>query len=146
MTNDVIAAISENAKTDTQSTSPKRLRLGFESSCLRLLHFARLLIVPQMVEEGSGGGFMAIGISPTVDFAFKLMLGSPEHSSVTIHFLNAILGGQPKITEVEILNPFLGKDAEDDKLSVRVQSRFAASILRCLLSMSPLRRSAILLG
>ena len=28
---------------------------------------------------------MAIGISPLVDFAFKLMLGSPEHSGVTIH-------------------------------------------------------------
>ena len=53
---------------------------------------------------------MAIGISPTVDFAFKLMLGSPEHSGVTIHFLNAILNDQPKITHVEILNPFLGKD------------------------------------
>jgi len=61
---------------------------------------------------------MVIGISPTVDFAFKLMLGSPEHSRVTIHFLNAILIDQPKITRVEILNPFLGKDDEEDKLSV----------------------------
>ena len=61
---------------------------------------------------------MAIGISPTVDFAFKMMLGSPEHTRVTIHFLNAILVDQPKITHVEILNPFLGKDGEDDKLSV----------------------------
>lgn len=61
---------------------------------------------------------MAIGISPTVDFAFKLMLGSPEHSGVTIHFLNAILTGQPKISYVEILNPFLGKDSDDDKLSI----------------------------
>ena len=61
---------------------------------------------------------MAIGISPTVDFAFKLMLGSPEHSRVTIHFLNAILIDQPRITHVEILNPFLGKDRDDDKLSI----------------------------
>ena len=61
---------------------------------------------------------MAIGISPTVDFAFKLMLGSPAHTGVTIHFLNAILEGQPKITQVEILNPFLGKETDDDKLSV----------------------------
>ena len=60
---------------------------------------------------------MAIGISPTVDFAFKLMLGSPEHSGVTIHFLNAILTDQPKISHVEILNPFLGKDSDDDKLT-----------------------------
>ena len=61
---------------------------------------------------------MAIGISPTVDFAFKLMLGSPEHSAVTIHFLNSVLVDQPKITHVEIRNPFLGKAGEDDKLSV----------------------------
>ena len=56
--------------------------------------------------------------SPTVDFAFKLMLGSPEHSGVTIHFLNATLTDQPKISHVEILNPFLGKDSDDDKLSI----------------------------
>ena len=61
---------------------------------------------------------MAIGISPLVDFAFKLVLGSPEHSGITIHFLNSILGGQPKITHVEILNPFLGKEFDDDKLAI----------------------------
>jgi predicted transposase/invertase (TIGR01784 family) len=61
---------------------------------------------------------MAIGISPLVDFAFKLMLGNPEHSGVTVHFLNSILTDQPKITHVEILNPFLGKKSDDDKLAV----------------------------
>ena len=61
---------------------------------------------------------MAIGISPLVDFAFKLILGSPEHSGVTIHFLNSILVDQPRITQVEILNPFLGKESVDDKLSI----------------------------
>jgi predicted transposase/invertase (TIGR01784 family) len=61
---------------------------------------------------------MAIGISPLVDFAFKLVLGSPEHSGITIHFLNSILVGQPRITQVEILNPFLGKEFDDDKLSI----------------------------
>ena len=61
---------------------------------------------------------MALGISPLVDFAFKLILGSPEHAAVTIHFLNAILAGQPKITRVHILNPFLGKESELAKLSV----------------------------
>jgi hypothetical protein len=44
---------------------------------------------------------MAIGISPLVDFAFKLMLGNPEHSGITIHFLNSILVGQPRITQVK---------------------------------------------
>ena len=61
---------------------------------------------------------MAIGISPLVDFAFKLMLGNPEHSGVTIHFLNSILVDQPRITQVEILNPFLDKQSEDDKLAI----------------------------
>ena len=61
---------------------------------------------------------MAIGISPLVDFAFKLMLGSPQHSGITIHFLNSILVGQPRIAQVKILNPFLGKEFDDDKLSV----------------------------
>jgi len=37
---------------------------------------------------------MAIGISPLVDFAFKRMLGNPEHSGITIHFLNSILVDQ----------------------------------------------------
>ena len=61
---------------------------------------------------------MAIGISPLVDFAFKLMLGNPQHTGVTIHFLNSILVDQPRITHVEILNPFLEKESYDDKLSV----------------------------
>lgn len=61
---------------------------------------------------------MAIGIRPTVDYAFKLLFGSPEHSRVTLHFLNAILCHVPRITEITIQNPFLGKDNEDDKLSV----------------------------
>jgi hypothetical protein len=53
---------------------------------------------------------MAIGISPLVDFAFKLMLGNPNHTGITIHFLNAILAGQPRITQVKFLNPILNKD------------------------------------
>lgn len=59
-----------------------------------------------------------IGIDPTVDFAFKLLLGSPEHSRVTIHFLNAILGNGPKITQVVFQNPFVEKKFDEDKLSI----------------------------
>lgn len=58
---------------------------------------------------------MAIGISPLVDFAFKLVLGNPDYPQVTIHFLNAILQCQPRINEVTILNPYLGKESLDDK-------------------------------
>jgi predicted transposase/invertase (TIGR01784 family) len=61
---------------------------------------------------------MAIGISPLVDYAFKLMLGSPEHSGITMHFLNAVLVGQPRITQVTFLNPILNKESDDDKLAV----------------------------
>ena len=68
--------------------------------------------------ERRGFSVMAIGIRPTVDFAFKLLFGSPEHTAITIHFLNAILAPLPRITSIQIMNPFLGKDADDDKLSL----------------------------
>ena len=61
---------------------------------------------------------MAIGIDPTVDYAFKLLLGSPEHPAITLHFLNAILGDEIHVTDVEILNPILGKQDDLDKLSI----------------------------
>ena len=61
---------------------------------------------------------MAIGISPTVDFAFKLVFGSPDHSRITIHLLNSILDLPSPITSVTIQNPFLEKDDQDDKRSV----------------------------
>ena len=61
---------------------------------------------------------MAIGIDPTVDYAFKLLLGSPEHPAITLHFLNAILGDEMQITDVEIINPILGKADDVDKLSI----------------------------
>ena len=61
---------------------------------------------------------MAIGIDPTVDYAFKLLLGSPEHPAITLHFLNAILGDEITVTEVEFLSPVLGKEDDLDKLSI----------------------------
>ena len=59
-----------------------------------------------------------LGIDPLVDFAFKLLLGSPEHARVTIHFLNAILGTRPRITRVSFKNPIQGKGYNDDKLVI----------------------------
>jgi predicted transposase/invertase (TIGR01784 family) len=61
---------------------------------------------------------MALGIDPKVDFAFKLVFGSPQHTRVTIHFVNAVLGLPQPITWVEILNPIQGKDFSEDKLVV----------------------------
>jgi predicted transposase/invertase (TIGR01784 family) len=61
---------------------------------------------------------MPPGIDPKVDFAFKLVFGSPDHTNITIHFLNAVLNFDPPITSVEILNPLQGKDHSEDKLIV----------------------------
>ena len=61
---------------------------------------------------------MATGIRPTVDFAFKLLLGSPDHTSITVHFLNAVLENSPRISRVTILNPILPKETDEDKFAV----------------------------
>ena len=61
---------------------------------------------------------MPLGIDPRVDFACKLMLGSPDHPAVTIHFLNSMLRPKVPVVEVEILNPLVGKDRSEDKLIV----------------------------
>ena len=61
---------------------------------------------------------MPLGIDPKVDFAFKLVFGSPDHTSITIHFLNAVLQLPEPIEWVEILNPIQGKDRSEDKLVV----------------------------
>ena len=58
---------------------------------------------------------MSLKIDPRVDFACKLMLGSPEHSDVTIHFLNAMLRLAVPIVSVTILNPTIGKERPGDK-------------------------------
>lgn len=60
----------------------------------------------------------AIGIDPTVDFACKRVLGSPGHSAITLHFLDAVLQFPSPIREVQILNPPIEKDFEDDKWSL----------------------------
>lgn len=61
---------------------------------------------------------MVIGIDPRVDFACKLLLGNPSHPAITIHFLNSVLGGNPRITEVQFRNPIVERRYEEDKLSI----------------------------
>ncbi len=61
---------------------------------------------------------MPLGISPLVDFAFKLMLASHGHERVTIHFLNAILGESMRIARIEIQNPIVGPNFDGDKWMV----------------------------
>jgi predicted transposase/invertase (TIGR01784 family) len=59
-----------------------------------------------------------IGIIPTVDFACKSIIGSPDHPAITLHFLNAILRGDPFIRDVKILNPIIEREFDEDKLSI----------------------------
>lgn len=61
---------------------------------------------------------MRLDIRPTVDFAFKKLLGSPEHTTITVHFLNAVLECSPPIEHVEILNPILAAETDGDKLAI----------------------------
>jgi len=61
---------------------------------------------------------MTIGIDPTVDFACKRVLGSPEHPAITLHFLNAVLRLLTPLRQVRILNPTIEKAFEDDKWSL----------------------------
>jgi predicted transposase/invertase (TIGR01784 family) len=61
---------------------------------------------------------MALGIDPTIDYAFKRLFGDPNHVAVLVHLLNAIFEGVFQVGGVEILTPFLEKDFEDDKLAV----------------------------
>lgn len=61
---------------------------------------------------------MAIGIRPTVDFAFKKIFGSPQNSAALIGLLNAILDLERPITAVEVLNPFSYQEFSESKLIV----------------------------
>jgi len=61
---------------------------------------------------------MAIGIDPTIDFACKRVLGNPDHPAITLHFLNSVLQFPCPIRKVQILNPSIEKDFEDDKWSL----------------------------
>ena len=76
---------------------------------------------------------MSLGIDPKVDFAFKLVFGSPDHTRITIHFLNAILNLPDPITSVEILNPICGKDFLEDKLVMSFRLRCVAISIRWFL-------------
>ncbi|PSR22511.1 MAG: hypothetical protein C7B45_06705 [Sulfobacillus acidophilus] len=71
-------------------------------------------------------------LSPKVDFVFKRIFGTEDNRDVLLAFLNAIFedSEQPLVDSVEILNPFVEKDALTDKMSVLdVKARTAAGML-----------------
>ncbi len=47
---------------------------------------------------------MALGIKPTVDFAFEKIFGCPDHVGPLIGLLNAVLELTSPIADVEILD------------------------------------------
>ena len=59
-------------------------------------------------------------LSPLVDFLFKRIFGDEKNTDLLINFLNGVFEdtGEPLVESVEILNPFLDKDAMTDKMSV----------------------------
>lgn len=59
-------------------------------------------------------------LNPRNDFLFKRVFGSEENRDLLLHFLNAVFEDayQPRIAQVELLNPYLDKDSLSDKLSV----------------------------
>jgi predicted transposase/invertase (TIGR01784 family) len=61
---------------------------------------------------------MAIGINPLIDYAFKMLFGSDDRKTVTIHFLNAVLVGQPPVTDVTFPNTVHSKLSEDGKFFI----------------------------
>ena len=59
-------------------------------------------------------------INPKVDCVFKALLGSEAHRALLVHFLNAVLAGDPgiRIQQIELLNPYNEREFETAKLSV----------------------------
>ncbi len=61
---------------------------------------------------------MVIGINPLIDYAFKLLFGSEKQKSLTIGFINAVLGGQIPVTDVTFPNTVHSKLSEDGKFFI----------------------------
>src|SRR6266853_5672508 len=63
---------------------------------------------------------MILGIEPTVDYAFKHLLGRESTRPILISVVDSVLNPAPghHIQDLELLNPFNPKDAFDDKLSI----------------------------
>src|SRR5437868_1041764 len=63
---------------------------------------------------------MILGVNPTVDYAFKHLLGRDSTRPILMNVLDSVLQPAPGhgIREIELLNPFNPKEALEDKLSV----------------------------
>jgi predicted transposase/invertase (TIGR01784 family) len=61
---------------------------------------------------------MVPGIDPRVDYAFKKVFGSESTTPILVDLLHAVLKPARRIVELQLLNPFNDKDADDGKLSI----------------------------
>src|SRR6266853_3144336 len=63
---------------------------------------------------------MILGIDPTVDYAFKHLLGREATRPILISVVDSVLNPAPglHIQDLELLNPFNAKETLDDKLSI----------------------------
>jgi predicted transposase/invertase (TIGR01784 family) len=63
---------------------------------------------------------MLLGVTPTVDYAFKHLFGRDRTRPILINLLDSVLLPAPahRIQDLELLNPFNPKEAFDDKLSI----------------------------
>lgn len=59
-------------------------------------------------------------LSPLVDFLFKRIFGDEQNTDILMAFLNGIFedSSEPLVESVQILNPFIEKDALTDKMSI----------------------------
>ncbi len=55
-------------------------------------------------------------LDPKVDFVFKRIFGSEENKDVLLRFLNDAL--TESVTSISLVNPYIDKDALEDKQSV----------------------------
>ena len=63
---------------------------------------------------------MQSGINPLIDCCFKKIFGSESNKNLLSSMVNAVLeeSGEPRVVELEILNPYNPKDFLGDKLSI----------------------------
>jgi predicted transposase/invertase (TIGR01784 family) len=63
---------------------------------------------------------MILGVTPTVDYAFKHVFGRESTVSILISVVDSVLAPTPghRLLDLTLLNPFNPKEALDDKLSI----------------------------
>ena len=85
------------------------MTLTTEATWATLIHSSSL----QWLRAQSHG----IGIDPPLTSRSR-SCSVAHHPAITLHFLNAVLAGDPVISSVEFINPFMEKEFDEDKLAI----------------------------